>query len=915
MGLFSVGGQDVAIKVGLNAEDAIKGVDSLGSKLKSFTGIAAGLGAAFGGAVVGLGAMTLKLAAAGENLGSLEAGFTALGGSFGTIDTASEKVLGLVSRTDLLGIANKALVQGLPDVNENFGDIADLGARLANTLGTDVKGSIEGLTSAIARGVPRQLQQYGIIVDSEKAYHDFAKANGIAANSLNETAKKMAMQEAAMRQVKERLGEVAEVSDSLTNATTRLQNKFQDKIDIFGKSLNENEKLTGAMDELSKVVDAMDFSVFEELLEYAASAAISIATNLIPTIENFVLGIKFAYEWVQQLGDMLKNIGEVGVNVFKGIGNSVKSASKDLVSFVAGNKIAENMFGPVTDGLEDMNKALSASYKVEMPSFTRASLEVLKQTDFFEKKTKDATRAIEGQQGVIEKKAVPNLTKLGDASKEAAKAQHQLLDITKHFQDQMASEQISKFVGNMSDKFKEGEISLQKFTSEMEEFRKGLVDLGVDLKIADQEIGKVNLFENLNDQVSDAKLNFSSQDFSAELGANIAEGFENFDTTTAIAGIGVLGQKAIEQLGEQTSGWGALIGGVIGGALAAIFSLGMGAAGGAAIGAVVGELGESLIMSMNLWGGSKQHQTVGRRNVEAYFDEVFKHTDFYIRQGGQFVRFDDLILGSRHDFAPGTDFMNAIAEYPMHLRNAFRGLGGAIAQQFGEDFIAGTQVGDKLALAFGGDIDALKIVVLELGMTFEDFRESMEDAFFAGSISALEYNSIIRDSREAFEEGLVGIGMYEKAFQNFIDSNGKGRLAIKSLKDMVVEFREVGGSTLQGFQDALLSSGNFTEEQINMLFEALKNRGVESLDALSDASNDTLIGVTGDLQAAGFAFAGGFEEAIEEVKKVRNELEQLPKNIESNVRINVSARYDNDNTRQIYESITKRGGVGLGDTA
>lgn len=930
MGLFAsaTGGADAVIKVGLEGSEAIKGADelegNLGTRFGNMASSALGIGIAFGtiaaAGVASFAAIGKSMAEAGEKLGSIEAAFNNLGGNNEIISQASERILGLASNTDLLATANKAMIMGLPDVNKNFADIVDLGGRMANALGTDVVGSVEQLTQALATGQERQLAQFGLFMDTAAAAKQYAEANNIVGRSLTESEKVMAKQAFALEQVKARLTEIPPISASVTNALTATNVQFTNMYDEAGKIINSNPELIAGIEAFKTSMAGIDITMFATLAGDALGFAARLAADLIPWATSFVQVMQSMVEFGIALRSSLESALVVGVEGFKALAGEAKVA---WLALVPGARAATDAIGLTTTQTERFQRTLTAMSQTVMPRWSRSVEKAAKEGLAFKASVIDlGTESTKTGEG-LKRNLNPALVDNKEETKKAAKETTGLVNIYKELRDRLANNQITKFVGEMSDKFKEGAISLEQMSKEFEIFRKGLPEIGIDMKAFDAQLGSINLgLEKTRDTIKETDQQFGNlggfEKLQAQIGEGIGSGFDFSGITggDVFSGITPLaGQLADKFINETTTGIGAAVGAVIGGAIAAIFSLGIGTAGGAAIGAIVGDAAEGLAMNMNLFGGSKQHETVARRNVHAYFDEVFRETDFYLRgESGRFTRFEDFDLGPRQlfEFKPGlgAHFLEQIQQYPDAIHNVFRGVGGAVASMFEEDFIGGTQVGTAMMVAFGGDIDALKLVVLELDLTFEQFGESMVDAFFAGNISALEYNSIMRDAAEVFAEGLAGIGVWGDAFQNFIDSAGKGRLAIKSLRDMAVEFIQDGGTSLAGFRAALESSGRFTSEQIEQLFAGMEGRGITSLEELRTASDETLIGLTGDLQAVGFAFGETFESAAAEMEHLREQMEQIPSEINSRVNIEVAAKFRNDDDRRAFEYITQ-GGPGI----
>jgi hypothetical protein len=914
-GLFSGGssGDDVTIKIGANTEGAEGKVKQLDTSLSSLGGSAvkagAVIGTAFVAGVAGLTKLGVSLASAGENLGSLEAGFTALGGSFSTIEEASSRTLGLVSNVDLLSVANKAMVSGLPDVNKNFGDIADLGARLANTLGTDVKGSIEGLTNALARGRTTQLAQYGLFVDSAKAAEEYARKNGLVSSSLTETQKRAAIQEAALAQVRDRLGEVAAVSDSLTNALTAANNKWSDKLANVGKLINENPKLIDGVRQFSENLDQIDLNVFAQIAADAAGLALQIANSVLPSMNS--LGVGF-----QVLMDITKQWGVLFYDILKGIvqgfTGAIGAINKGMLTLIPGAKIVSEALGFQTSGVENLTDAYNTFANITLPSVATANMNVSVKLNEFRRQIvetgdKSAESGKKIKQGLLDP-----LSESPRSIDKATKSITEFTDVQRWLRTELDRARFGKQFDEIADALNNKVISIGDAIDHIEMLKREMKEAGIEAELFNSLIGKIDLQSAFKMPDSEGKGGFMDRLFSAEfaqmaMGGDAASMLLGADPITALLAnlgkaVGQLGQilfrEVSKAIGLERGGLGDEIGGVIGGIFGEL---------GSSVGGFIGAFADKL------FGGSTNEQTARRRQVEGFIDEIFKTWDFMARDyQGRMVRFDDLVLGSRHDFNPGSAFLESLEEFEPEIRMFFRGLGGALGVEFGDDFAAGASIGEKLMVAFGGDIDSLQLLLLETGMTFEQAMDNMQRAFLRGQVSASEYVAVLDTIAPAFEDGLVGFGRFEDAMQNFIDSGGRGRAALKSFKDMFVEWLEANpNGTLEEFRQALIASGRFAVEDIDMFFNAIYERGITSMQDLMSASDDFIIRLIGSLESSGFGFADSLDATSERLDQIEGKLDRIGQGRTVNIQLRVSSRFDSRETENAWNQEFGGRGIGL----
>ncbi|NIM21857.1 MAG: phage tail tape measure protein [Candidatus Latescibacteria bacterium] len=227
------------------------------------------------------------------------------------------------------------------------------------------------------------------------------------------------------------------------------------------------------------------------------------------------------------------------------------------------------------------------------------------------------------------------------------------------------------------------------------------------------------------------------------------------------------------------------------------------------------------------------------------------------------------------NFIGGSDKFNQGGfEFIESLESEARGVFDALAVAFGrifdipEDFDR-SQIAVLLSESLLGDIDNAKILVKSLGLDFETLKNTLLEAAQLGEISWGEFNIQIANLGAAFEPGLQGIGNVEKAIEAFIASGARGVAATEALKNAAFEFAEAGG-TFEGFRDRLVAAG-LSAEEAEIIMNSFAARGVDSLNAIINASDELLGAITGDIQNAGFQFA----ELSKEVLTVKDALDAI----------------------------------------
>jgi hypothetical protein len=167
---------------------------------------------------------------------------------------------------------------------------------------------------------------------------------------------------------------------------------------------------------------------------------------------------------------------------------------------------------------------------------------------------------------------------------------------------------------------------------------------------------------------------------------------------------------------------------------------------------------------------------------------------------------------------------------------------------------------------------------------------------------------------KAFEPGLEAVGAYDQALRNLVDSGGRGRTAIKSLQDVAIEAIEAGATSFEDLRQRLIASGQFTDQEINSLFQALEVNGVQSLEALANASDELAIALLGNLEAQGGFFSQiseGLAGAEESVRVLNDQLNEINgTEVQAKLRIDVSTNFDSPESRDALRQVTQGEGIG-----
>jgi methyl-accepting chemotaxis protein len=947
---------DIEIKITVDADGAIRVTNELGEEIegagKRAQGAEGGI-TKFQGSVIaleaavnlgmkaftglrsigeGLAGTLVDLAARGEMVGSLRNGFEELGGSASAIDAAREASIGLISEVDLLRIANQGLTAGIPDLNENFGKIADAGARLGNILGKDVTATTEQLTNAIARGRTTQLQQLGIIIDQDKAWADYAKTLGLVTEDLSTLQKQQAIQQASLKELNRFLDETSQVGDSVTNALDSLKNTMDNLKGEVGETVNQNEKLTKAFRNIESALDDIDVKDLANDIASLAAVLVNLGSNSIPIA---ISAIKELNETVKASTFIFKNLDlaaqDVGRNFLRGLGDIAPGLGKIMRNLgldLDNNAIALKRLEGVIPGI----RGLFGSFAGVIKTTAEEVEELTGETD-------DAEESF-GKLTAAQKEALKIAAQLAKETEEQAK---KFRELSQSVDDIIGISPRAQGLKQLNEDFKllfEGQnraaIATEDFAAKVRDLQADFLATGGTME--DFVKGLQDAASGLEDSGKKAAVSFGNGFFSV-IGGGIlqdkdrAQSFANFlglegdaaaDTATALGaqignaldqGLALFldaGSRGVEYAAKG-SAIGALLGSIVG---AYLGDPATGAAVGAAAGSIIGTL------VAKLTGATQNKQALARREIESFINEMLDVNKMTING----IDFDRLILPSKSDFGSPKGEKGAFdqmvadmqAEQP-ELAMFFENFGGALGKSLGAGFAQGADIGFVLMATFGGSIDDLRLLVQLLELDIEDLKDGIIAAAKSGEISFLQAASALRDLPKAFEPGLDSAGEFEtkweKAFSNLTKSAGSFGSAYKAMNDLAFEAIAAGAETLEDLERMLIESGRFTEEQVRHFMALAREHGIDSVEGFMNLSEEAAIMFLGALEATGEFFeeiGKGLDEVGEKVDEIERRMDQLDgKQAMAELTINVRTRHmDNDSQAALRE--VDRQGAGQG---
>ena len=215
----------------------------------------------------------------------------------------------------------------------------------------------------------------------------------------------------------------------------------------------------------------------------------------------------------------------------------------------------------------------------------------------------------------------------------------------------------------------------------------------------------------------------------------------------------------------------------------------------------------------------------------------------------------NFVVGNIDKFAPAGWAEKFWGDFGDKGAIQFDALGKAFEQIMGLEKGVGGQLGQLLAENLAGpdmmkSLDNMKLFMDSFGISTEQVTEALFQLAAAGDMSWHEFEVLRMSMSQIPEEGVAGFGDLKGAMDQVLQSGGRGIQALIGLKNVAVEAAEKGVTSFEALRAELLNAG-YDIDTVNAFFQALAQRGIESIDALKGASQETLGGVIADMESAG----------------------------------------------------------------
>lgn len=887
------------------------------------------------------------LAARGEKFGSIADSFEKLGGSSSQIEQAKKAVLGVVDSFTLMQIANEGLVKQIPGFADNFGKIADLGNRVADALGIEAADGIRQVTDALATAKDKQLAAVGITINAEAAYKNYAAAIGLTASQLSDAQKLEARQIASLEALDGALNRLSPSADSVANAMDAVKVALNEGLNQVGIAINSNDELMKAYRELADVLDDIDWATLGTAAAQFFTTVLSAASAALPVIIKWIEDANRGFQYL--FGDGIQAQADRSATKIADLKKEMEGLNQPFSGGTLINVWDKDYLGPTQ---KKRKEELKKEIEAEQANFEKLKVQLAEQaakTTDAANATGNMTIKIEGlNQTIIPaiKNTQQSTQAIDEQAKAAAKAAKEVDKInsswSRYVEAANKANQENIDFGSISDSdFEALKQQMQDIVrgSFYEEWKEK-INLGGQhyeevLKAADYEVFKAG--RDLDKKRSDAKAERDRKnaaeterqlnqmygqmtDIGNELGVDLGGVFDqlsqNFGSqmtdlmntigkslgmtgaefagymNVVVEGIGnALRAKSIDKENKSNKGTGGAIGYSAGASIGAYFGGPAGAQLGGEIGKVVGEA----IGDQFKWG--PQNKETRARHVFANWLEdqlsqlqavtLMDANGKFVSARGNLMNFVEGDTG-RFNKPGWADEMQGWGDT---ARGMFDGLGNALKGLLGITEDVGGQMAYLLGQNLAGNIDNARLLVYQLGLSFEDLSEALLKMAKNGEITWQEYAANVAGVAEAFKPGLSALNDMTGAVNQLIGSGGRGMAALKGVKDIVIEAMEGGARSLEDLRGQLVKGG-MNPEDAEKFVQALKAAGVRTLEEVKNMSEAQLGQIVASVGNSVSSINDKWKEIGTTLEKIKWDMDKLP--TEKDIKVNFTASFDDN---------------------
>lgn len=832
---------------------------------------------------------------------------------------------GLVSDLDIMRSANLAAQAGLSP--ERFLQIAQAARGLGAAVGKDAKTSFEELSRGVALAQEKLLKTYGVTIDNTKAEQIFAVSIHTTAEKLNEAGKAEAFRVEALKQMGEKQLAAAGATETAAEQTERFSVAWENGITQLAAAINRSQALTEA---LVGVTTALKSGI-----EYADNFGTNLGNGLdLLRVKALQLMIAWRESKIDDLQDRIEQRSFLAPDK-----SGLKARLAELQSELAGynatlaetlNRHGQNIpvmskwEGEVGEcretvldaalGLNDLNGGMS-----KLPPAVKSTEDPLKKYTTWQKDAADAAK--KHSKEVAEQTKKLHEDKVLKAQEDAAKRwgeafQKETETATQNafgFFVDIGTTTITGAAQDWSEIFSDAfkrvaigfgaELATQIAQAAMpadfvklfgtggitsaQGFGQGLVRLisgggaeGGSTSALSAALGLDSLLPTTQELGSQMFLGGAQGPLTASQSA--LAGLTSAASMAGIAYGGVtLGQNLLDN--KKDVGGGAMSGAALGAGIGTLILPGVGTAIGALLGAAGGALAGS-------FGGTTDRDTLARRDFQGWFEDKIKelNTISLFNSQGELTttRAADFTLGETRGRRFKGDWAGEMSGWSGEAQAAFGGLGEALQELSGQgDELAG-QFSYMLGESLSKNVDNARLLVMQLGYSFEDLSAAVLTSAKEGDIRWAEYNRDVAGLQDAFKPGLAAVGAFAAGFQEIIDSGGRGMAAIKGVKDVAVEAGEAGMTSLDQLSASLISAGK-PAEQVTAFIDALKAANVKDVAGVLSLSDEQLGAIVGNMESLSASLQQQWVSMGQQIDDLNTKLAAIPAEITSTIHIKV----------------------------
>ena len=210
---------------------------------------------------------------------------------------------GAVSEYDLMLSANRAMKLGVAENTEDMTDLMKIARLYGQQMGQDVTQSFNDIVTWLWRWSPMILDNLWIIIDSEKAYEEYAQKIWKASNELTKQEKTHSLVNATLVEWRKALDEFGEPAQTMGERLQALKNQFMEMATRVGEALipvleNVMKKLEPIIQKVSDWIAENPEFASKILMIWTAIAWVTFAlSSILPTLTSVITLLWTKWTW------------------------------------------------------------------------------------------------------------------------------------------------------------------------------------------------------------------------------------------------------------------------------------------------------------------------------------------------------------------------------------------------------------------------------------------------------------------------------------------------------------------------------------------------------------------------------------------------------------------------------------------